>query len=59
MKVKLLKEWIGKPIGTEIELEDAKAERLIKTGLVEKATIVAVAKKRVKKESVSFNPRGI
>ena len=36
MKVYLLKEWIGKPPGAEIELEDAKAKRLIATGLVAK-----------------------
>ncbi len=51
MKVKLLQKWIGKPIGAEIELGDAKARRLIKTGLVECLTVPSkpkVAKRKVK-----------
>ena len=47
MKVKLLQDWIGKPAGTEIELEDAKAKRLMKTGLVGK---IKVTKKSKSKE---------
>ena len=49
MKVKLLQEWNGKSVGAELELSDAKAKRLIATGLVER---VRVAKKKAKpKES--------
>tara|TARA_Y100000310_G_C20360950_1_gene658939 strand:+ start:193 stop:357 length:165 start_codon:yes stop_codon:yes gene_type:complete len=45
MKVKLLQEWIGKPAGAVIELDDTKAKRLIKTKLVAK-----VAAKKVKRK---------
>ena len=46
MKVKLLQEWIGKPVGAEIELPDAKAKRLIATGLVKKVSVYRQAKKK-------------
>ena len=36
MEVVLTKEWIGKPAGSVIELPDAKAKRLLATGLVVK-----------------------
>ena len=59
MKVKLLQDWAGKPAGAIMELEDAKARRVIATGLVEAASKLSEVKKRTKKESVSFNPGGI
>ncbi len=49
MKVKLLTEWIGKPIGAEIELSDEKAKRLIGTGLVAKVSVPKVAKRKAAK----------
>ncbi len=49
MKVNLLVDWAGKKAGTVMELSDAKAKRVIATGLVER---VRVAKKKAKpKES--------
>ena len=45
MQVKLLQDWIGKPAGEVIDLDDAKAKRLIVTGLVAK---VKAAKKKSK-----------
>ena len=57
MKVKLLKEWIGKPVGAEIELEDAKAKRLIATGLVELAPKTTTAKKLKTKTSAYSQSR--
>ena len=60
MKVKLLVDWAGKKAGSIMELEDAKAKRVIATGLVEKVAIAnTVKKKRTKRETVSFNPGGI
>ncbi len=46
MKVKLLVDWAGKKAGAIMELSDAKAERVIATGLVEKATIAKTTKKK-------------
>ena len=56
MKVKLLVDWAGKKAGATMDLSDAKAKRVIATGLVEK---VKAAKKKRKPESVSFHPGGI
>ncbi len=47
MRVKLLVDWAGKQAGDEMELSDAKALRVIATGLVEK---VKVSKKSKPKE---------
>ncbi len=60
MRVTLLQDWDGKPALTEIELEDAKAKRLIATGLVAKTPKPKVAKRKAsKRQSVSFSPGGI
>lgn len=48
MKVILQKDWIGKPAGSQIELADAKAKRLIKTGFVKK---VKVSKRKSKERT--------
>jgi len=39
MKVKLLVDWAGKKAGAEMDLADAKAKRVIATGLVEKVNV--------------------
>lgn len=51
MKVKLLKDWIGKPAGSVIELSDEKAKRLIKTKLVAKVAVSKAKKKATPSES--------
>ncbi len=64
MKVKLLVDWAGKKAGSVMELSDAKAKRVIVTGLVERLAIPSQPKAAKKKrtvpqtESVSFRPGG-
>ena len=41
MKVKLLQDWAGKKAGAVMELTDAKAKRVIATGLVEKVSVTS------------------
>jgi len=50
MKVKLLVDWAGRQAGDTMELSDAKALRVIATGLVEK---VKVSKKKSKSKEQS------
>ena len=49
MKVKLLKDWLGKSAGSVIELSDEKALRLIGTKLVERVAVPKVAKRKAAK----------
>lgn len=51
MKVKLLQDWAGKKAGAVMELPDAKARRVIGTGLVEKVKVAKAKCARIAAEA--------
>ena len=57
MQVKLLQDWLGKPAGSIIELSDAKAKRLMITGLVAKLPKTAKRKAAKPKEAIDERTR--